>query len=347
MSLTRIPTNMIRAKGERDSSILEVKNERLSAVAPTDADVTEIESALYDETQGTLTFRFYNGNEIRVPGFPVPSKIPAGPTGPQGLAGTDGKNGKDGRDGAAGSAGCAGPQGVIGQTGPKGETGRTGQPGPAGPTGPQGPQGLQGIVGPTGPQGPNGPQGPRGEQGPQGRPGPKGPEGYMHIVVSTTEPEEKDRVDGLLWVNPSIDYPCSGGTAIDVKPAQITDVNSDLICGPDNPKYFQGSATNAQKDRIIQAYLAIPNGMGRCPELEGWLFWQAHLVGALPATKVFTMDEVVALIYLNGLDNEQTAASRAVVNAACKLSADQQLGAGNYATSTFITGSGNQCLITY
>lgn len=206
--LTRIPTYMIRAKGEKDSSILEVKNERLSAIAPSEADVTEIESAIYDETQGTLTFRFYNGQEMRVPGFPVPSKIPAGPTGPQGLAGIDGKNGKDGRDGAVGSAGCAGPQGVIGQTGPKGETGRTGQPGPAGPTGPQGPQGLQGPLGPTGPQGPQGPQGPRGEQGPQGRPGPKGPEGFMHIVVSTSEPEEKDRVDGLLWVNPSIDYLC-------------------------------------------------------------------------------------------------------------------------------------------
>lgn len=206
--LTRIPTFMIRAPGARDSSILEVKNERLSAIAPTDADVTEIESALYDETQGTLTFNFYNGNEMRVSGFPVPSKIPAGPTGPQGLAGIDGKNGKDGREGAAGGAGCAGPQGVIGQTGPKGETGRTGQPGPAGPTGPQGPEGRQGPVGPTGPQGPNGPQGPRGEQGPQGRPGPKGPEGFMHIVVSTAEPEEKDRVDGLLWVNPAIDYLC-------------------------------------------------------------------------------------------------------------------------------------------
>uniref|UniRef100_A0AB39CDT7 N-acetylmuramoyl-L-alanine amidase n=1 Tax=Pseudomonas phage HRDY3 TaxID=3236930 RepID=A0AB39CDT7_9VIRU len=206
--LTKIPTYMIRAKGERDSSILEVKNERLSATAPTDADVSEIESALYDETQGVLTITFYNGNQLRVPGFPVPSKIPAGPTGPQGLPGIDGKNGKDGRDGAPGGAGCAGPQGVIGQTGPKGETGRTGQPGPAGATGPQGPQGLQGPVGPTGPQGPQGPQGPRGEQGPQGRPGPKGPEGYMNIIVSTTEPEEKDRVDGLLWVNPSVDYLC-------------------------------------------------------------------------------------------------------------------------------------------
>lgn len=348
MPMTRVPTNMIRAPGERDASILEVKNERLSATAPVDADVSEISGGLYDETQGVITLRFYNGQELRITGLPVPSRIPVGPTGPQGLPGLDGKNGKDGRDGAPGPAGCEGPQGVIGQTGPKGETGRTGQPGPAGPTGPTGPQGLQGPMGPTGPQGPEGPQGPRGEQGPQGRPGPKGPEGFMNIVVSTTEPEEKDRVDGMLWVNPNADYACGDvPQVIPSKPAQITDVNSDLICGPDNPKYAQGGATNAQKDRIIQAYLAIPNGMGRCPELEGWLFWQAHLLGQPPATKVFTMDEVVALIYQNGLNNEQTAESRAIVNAACKLSADQQLGAGNYKSSTFILGSGNQCAITY
>nr|DAF93752.1 MAG TPA: hypothetical protein [Myoviridae sp. ctshb19] len=30
----------------------------------------------------------------------------------------------------------------------------------------------------------------------------------MNIIVSTTEPEEKDRVDGLLWVNPNADYFC-------------------------------------------------------------------------------------------------------------------------------------------
>ena len=225
--LTKIPTYMIRAKGERDSSILEVKNERLSATAPTDADVSEIESAIYDETQGVLTFTFYNGNQLRIPGFPVPSKIPAGPTGPQGLPGIDGKNGKDGVAGAAGGAGCAGPQGVIGQTGPKGETGRTGQPGPAGPTGPQGPQGLQGPVGPTGPQGPQGPQGPRGEQGPQGRPGPKGPEGYMNIIISATEPEEKDRVDGLLWVNPTVDYLCGV-----YNPPECPECPPEKVCPP-------------------------------------------------------------------------------------------------------------------
>lgn len=208
MPITKVPAFMIRATGERDNSILEVKNERLSASAPTDADVSEVESGIYDETQGVLTLRFYNGQELVVKNLPVPSRIPAGPTGPQGLPGIDGKNGKDGRDGAPGPAGCEGPQGVIGQTGPKGETGRTGQPGPAGPTGPTGPQGLQGPIGPTGPQGPEGPQGPRGEQGPQGRPGPRGPEGFMNIIVSTTEPEEKDRVDGLLWVNPSIGYGC-------------------------------------------------------------------------------------------------------------------------------------------
>lgn len=206
--LTKIPTPMIRAKGEKDSSVLEVKNERLAATSPKDTEVSEVASMLFDASQGVLTLRFANGQEIRTSGFPTPDKIPAGPTGPQGLAGKDGKLGKDGRDGAAGGAGCAGPQGAIGQTGPKGETGRTGQPGPIGPTGPVGPTGLQGPIGPTGPQGPQGPKGPRGDQGPQGKPGPRGPEGFMNIVVSTTEPPEEQRVDGMLWVNPNADYNC-------------------------------------------------------------------------------------------------------------------------------------------
>lgn len=209
MPVTKLPSYMIRALGEKDSSVLEVKNERLSATAPTDTEVSEVSSMLYDQTQGVLTIRFFNGNEIRATGFPTAAKIPAGPTGPQGLAGIDGKNGTDGIAGAMGSAGCAGPQGAIGQTGPRGETGRTGVQGPIGPTGPQGPVGLQGPIGPTGPQGPEGPQGPRGDQGPQGKPGPKGPEGYMNIIVSTTEPKEADRVDGLLWVNPAADYSCA------------------------------------------------------------------------------------------------------------------------------------------
>lgn len=349
MPMTRVPTNMIRAPGERDASILEVKNERLSATAPVDADVSEISGGLYDETQGVITLRFYNGQELRITGLPVPSRIPVGPTGPQGLPGLDGKNGKDGRDGAPGPAGCEGPQGVIGQTGPKGETGRTGQPGPAGPTGPTGPQGLQGPMGPTGPQGPEGPQGPRGEQGPQGRPGPKGPEGYMNIIVSTTEPEEKDRVDGLLWVNPNADYAC-GDEPISTRPSRIADVASDLICGPASVYYTQGPAgvTNAQKDQIIQAYYTIPNGLGRCPELDGWIFWQNHLVGLPPAQKVFTIAEVVALIHKAGVENnEGDSKSRATVNAKCRASADALLGAGTYSDATFIVGSGNQCAITY
>lgn len=209
MPVTRLPAHMIRAKGAEDASVLEVKNERLAATTPADAVVSEIESGLYDATQGVITFTFFNGETLRVTGLPTASKIPAGPTGPQGLPGVNGKSGKDGRDGATGAEGCAGPQGQIGQTGPKGETGRTGQQGPQGPTGPQGPEGLQGPMGPTGPQGPQGPQGPRGEQGPQGKPGPKGPEGYMNIVVSTTEPKLEDRVDGMLWVNPNADYGCA------------------------------------------------------------------------------------------------------------------------------------------
>lgn len=209
MAITKLPTNMIRAKGEKDSSIIEVQNERLAATTPTDVPISEIETAFYDSSQGVLTLRFANNTELRIPDFPVVSRIPVGGTGPQGLPGKNGKDGEKGRDGAAGAAGCAGQQGAMGDTGTKGATGPTGAMGPQGATGPQGPLGLQGPIGPTGPQGAEGPQGPRGEQGPQGKPGQKGPEGFMNIIVSTTEPEKGKRVDGMLWVNPDADYDCA------------------------------------------------------------------------------------------------------------------------------------------
>ena len=85
MGLTRIPTNMLRAKGAKDASVLEIESEKVVAVTPTDADVSEVEDGVYDATQGTLTLTFYNGDQLKVTGFPTADKIPQGPTGPQGL----------------------------------------------------------------------------------------------------------------------------------------------------------------------------------------------------------------------------------------------------------------------
>lgn len=215
MSLTRTPMQMIQAKGLSDQAQIVISGEKLIAAESTETKISEVSGGSFDVQQGVLVLRMYNGENIRIEGFPTADKIPTGPTGPQGLPGKDGKDGVDGRDGAAGVSGCAGPQGAIGQTGPRGENGRAGQQGIMGPTGLMGPQGIQGPPGPTGPQGPIGPQGARGDMGPQGRPGPRGPDGKMDIVVSTCEPESPE--PGMLWVNPDANYACCA-TAAELRP---------------------------------------------------------------------------------------------------------------------------------
>lgn len=206
MSLTKTPVQMIAAKGFGDQTQIVVQGEKLTPSVPTETKISEVSGGSYDAQQGILTLRMYNGETVRIEGFPISDRIPVGPTGPQGLPGRDGIDGKDGRDGAVGASGCEGPQGIMGQPGPRGETGRQGQQGIMGPYGLQGPEGVQGPPGPTGPQGPIGPQGPRGDMGPQGRTGARGPDGYMNIVVSTSAPTSPTA--GMLWVNPDANYDC-------------------------------------------------------------------------------------------------------------------------------------------
>lgn len=82
-----------------------------------------------------------------------------------------------------------------------------------GKTGPTGPKGDRGLTGPTGPQGPKGKdgtmtfadltkeqkeslRGPQGERGLQGPTGPQGVKGDGGVVISSTEPSDKN----VLWV---------------------------------------------------------------------------------------------------------------------------------------------------
>lgn len=82
-----------------------------------------------------------------------------------------------------------------------------------GKTGPTGPKGDRGLTGPTGPQGPKGKdgtmtfadltkeqkeslRGPQGERGLKGDPGPQGVKGDGGVVISSTEPNDKN----VLWV---------------------------------------------------------------------------------------------------------------------------------------------------
>ena len=208
--LTRIPTSMIFAPGQPSETEVVVDNERLTTGEPLESDISEIASGYYDWQLGILSLTMYNGNIVRISGFPTPGSIPQGPTGPQGLPGKDGRDGRDGKDGAPGPQGCEGPPGPQGASGPTGPDGRDGAMGQQGPRGCPGPKGPPGERGPTGPQGALGPTGPRGEQGPAGRPGAPGPSGTANIIVSTSDPGAVG--GGWLWVNPGAVAPPSGST---------------------------------------------------------------------------------------------------------------------------------------
>lgn len=203
--LTRIPAQMIYAPGTSTQTEIVVTGERLVVTDPLESDVSEIAGGFYDRQLGELTLTLYNGDAVKIAGFPSAGNIPVGPTGPQGLAGKDGKDGRDGKDGAKGEQGCEGPQGpqgATGATGPDGRDGRMGEQGVRGCPGPKGPPGERGATGPIGPLGPTGP---RGAQGPKGVPGAAGPDGKVNIVVSTTDPGAVGA--GWLWVNPSATVP--------------------------------------------------------------------------------------------------------------------------------------------
>ena len=215
--LTRPVVDQISAPGSAGETEIVVRGERLAVEAPKESSISEIDFGHFDPVLGVLSLRLYNGEQVKVSGFPTADKIPAGATGPQGPRGQDGKAGKEGREGNPGDEGCEGPSGARGGIGPAGLDGRTGMQGPpgvrglTGPRGPQGNRGTQGVLGPVGPTGP------RGEPGPAGPAGQPGAAGSVNIIVSSSDPGAAG--PGVLWVNPgageSSGTPDPGGTLTD------------------------------------------------------------------------------------------------------------------------------------
>lgn len=219
--LTKPPAEMIRATGDIEQTEIKVKNGFLAPEVPIGSNVSEVETATYDEIQGILTLIFVNGQQILVSGFPTQNSLLPGPTGPQGPEGNPGAPGQDGRHGERGPTGCTGPMGIAGPQGPVGVDGRDGAEGPQGPQGPIGPTGPMGPVGPTGPQGPVGPQGQPGTDGAAGPAGPAGPMGTINVVISTADPGASIGAGGV-WINPNADgdvgEPGGGGSGDGVDP---------------------------------------------------------------------------------------------------------------------------------
>lgn len=274
MTLTRAPVSMLTASGAQEGNQLTVDGGKLVPRALEEPEISEVDYGEFDAQQGVLVLRMFNGQEVRIPGFPTPDRIPAGPTGPQGLAGIDGRDGLNGRNGEQGEPGCTGPQGIQGPQGLRGEPGRPGPQGLMGPQGPQGPIGPLGATGPTGPQGPVGPKGPRGDMGPQGRPGLPGPEGFMNIIVSTEEP--KNVKPGTLWVNPEADYGCcSDHTTIPECPECPEPECQKVECPPCPGELTEDSPAECQEAPIMcKMYKDL---FDRWPEPDGAKFWIAEI----------------------------------------------------------------------
>lgn len=203
MSLIKVKSSLISTGSSASSSILRAENSKLVVSNAESTATAEIVEGSYDETSGSLSLTFANGETITVKGFPTSSDIPVGRQGGRGETGADGKDGRDGRDGSPGGQGCTGPDGPVGNQGQPGKDGRDGNPGPDGERGPTGVPGPDGGTGPTGPRGGTGPTGATGATGPTGPTGAPGPSGRLSIIVSATNPGNV--AAGTVWVNPSID----------------------------------------------------------------------------------------------------------------------------------------------
>lgn len=119
-------------------------------------------------------------------------------------------------------------------------------------------------------------------------------------------------------------------------------ISGDLVCDASNPVFSLGGGNITEKIRIINAYMSHPNNFGRCPEYtyagyQGFFDWQGLL-------SRFSIDQIVVMIGTTVLPDSEV---QKVVDAACNAGADAAFGAGTYVSSTFIRGSGNNCMVLF
>lgn len=173
--------------------------------------------------------------------------------------------------------------------------------------------------------------------------GVRGGVNYITQTIIRTYNPDGTYVDGT----PTYDATCkTPDSTLETKTKTIL---NELICGSSSPYYKAGLSTipNSYRDQIIQAYIKINNGLGRCPEYDGWVYWLSLLnASTSPDGVAYTIAEV-----LQGIADAGTAETNAIAtpicNKFCVDAANSQLGSGNYVSSTYVINSGNQCLVTY
>lgn len=135
----------------------------------------------------------------------------------------------------------------------------------------------------------------------------------------------------------------SGGGSGARPPAGSTEVvtlRNELICNSSNPNYSAGIADNTTKNRIITTYKNL-NYLGRCPELDGYKYWQADHVNKNEK------DWVKTELAIKGGNNSGTIAdSINIANSLCASAAKKYV-SHSFVSAVYVNGTGNQCRVTY
>lgn len=83
------------------------------------------------------------------------------------------------------------------------------------------------------------------------------------------------------------------------------------------------------------------NSLGRCPELDGYVYWQNdHVNQGREWSKTKELIE-------KGSTSATIADSIKIANALCASAAKQYLTYKDFKSATYVNGTGNSCLVTY
>lgn len=126
-----------------------------------------------------------------------------------------------------------------------------------------------------------------------------------------------------------------------------------LICGPGDAGYLSfPTVPMTYRTKIINEYRSW-GPAGRCPEMAGYRYWLETLKDyamadggtALAYAVTYTKVILPSMQSEANVHDEQGAGGIATANAACAKAATKAF--GYYVKATYITGSGNKCLVTF
>jgi len=129
-----------------------------------------------------------------------------------------------------------------------------------------------------------------------------------------------------------------------------------FICNSSNPNFYSGPLSASNKNLLIQMYRSFNPTLLRCPEAQGYVFWQnvwtqaaneyisghpgTSMDNALLETWSATAGTIKQAAAQNGEDKSSYIS---VLNNFCTNAATSAY--GRYINAVYVSGSGDKCLI--